>query len=137
MQTSAHTPTGAPTDSLMVQIDETNVLQVHHELRLHADLMKEAQFESANQGPYSACGGDVVSVRAGKAFKDKIDQIKKVHDAHRRELSDAADRLRDAARQYGYTDTAIDASFADARDGIAARLTGIRSAPPAPRPAGN
>lgn len=122
----------------MVQIDRTNVLAVYNELQFQASQMQDAIVNAQQVVSPTALGRDVVSVAAATAFGAKNSEIADLQQAHVNELVEAADRLGDAARQYGYTDADLGESFHAARGGLEARLADIRSAPPAaPRPAGS
>lgn len=56
-------------------------------------------------------GADPISGDATPRFRHKIQQIKDVHWAHVHELHEATERLREAARHYGWTEEQIDDSF--------------------------
>ncbi|WP_197519553.1 PE domain-containing protein [Pseudonocardia sp. HH130630-07] len=115
----------------MAQITPDNVLAVRNELRFHAEKIREAIRAPGIENGFTPCGGDVVSVAAAESFNAKIGQIRDVHLAHAEELQDAAQRLEQAAREYGHTDDYIRDSFTDARPALQERLDGVRATYPA------
>jgi hypothetical protein len=100
----------------MVQIDAHNVLAVHALLAAQAEAMVVALRDANGLRAIPRCGDDVVSVDAQAAFQAKIDSILDIHQAHADEVREAADRLREAALQYRYTDDDIAAALVPARE---------------------
>jgi hypothetical protein len=112
----AKSPRGSASDSLMAQVHVDNVLAVHALLTAQAESMSRA-LRGANQlRAVPRCADDVVSVDAQKLFQAKIDQILDIHQAHLDEVVEAAERLREAALQYRYTDADIAGALAPARE---------------------
>ena len=58
----------------------------------------------ADSGPFVLSDKD----DAKTVFQPKISEILRVHTAHFNEVREAADRLREAALQYGYTDIDVE-----------------------------
>ena len=116
MAIDANVPRGTVSDSLMTQVDASNVLAVHALLAAQAESMA-ATLRGANWlRATPRCADDVVSVDAQKLFQAKIDTILDVHLAHLDEIVEAAARLREAALQYRYTDADIAGALVPARE---------------------
>ncbi|WP_227012747.1 MULTISPECIES: PE domain-containing protein [unclassified Pseudonocardia] len=120
-------PRGTESDALMVQISRSNVLAVRNELRFQAEQMQAALMRAGHDCRVRPCGQDVVSLDAALSFRRKIQQIIAVHTAHLHEITEAVDRLTEAAHHYGYTEEAITASLDAARPLLTARLQEYRS----------
>lgn len=107
MDTPSHRPLGTASDSLMTQIHVDNVLQVHGVLASEADAIEKVLFEANWMRNIPRCADDPISINARDAFQKKIDQILDVHQAHHDELTEAVVRLRQAAREYEFTDDEV------------------------------
>ncbi|MBC3191374.1 PE domain-containing protein [Pseudonocardia sp. C8] len=100
----------------MTQVGPENVLAVHALLRAQAESMAAALRAANWLQAIPRCGDDVVSVDAQALFQQKINAILDVHHAHVDEIREAADRLREAALQYRYTESDIIGALAPARE---------------------
>ena len=114
----------------MAQVDATNVLAVRNQLRFQAEEMQQALREAAHCFPVKPCGRDVVSLDAATLFDEKVQHLVEIHVAHLNEVVEAAERLHEAALQYGYTEDSIQTSFKNAHPGMQERLEGFRAMPP-------
>ncbi|MEV1293932.1 PE domain-containing protein [Pseudonocardia sp. NPDC049635] len=112
MTSPAHIPRGVVSDGLLLQVDTTNVLQIRDVLVAQIDSMKRALTRAERQLSLGPCGDDPISLRAAERFAVKIKEIQAAHWAHVAELQDAADRLAEAARHYGFTEDQLGGSFA-------------------------
>lgn len=112
MTTPAHSRRGTASDSLLVQVHAGNVLQVRNTLLQQQEDIKAVLLQTRTDLRLRQLGQDPISQDATPMFQAKIDQIVRVHWDHVRELSEATDRLREAALHYGHTDDEIDAAFA-------------------------
>lgn len=111
MPIDAALPRGSASDSLLAQVNAANVLAVHRALRTQFESMLAALGDVAWMNDIPACAEDPVSKDAKAQFQPKVRAILEVHTAHCNEVKEAADRLREAARQYGFTENEIEASF--------------------------
>ena len=112
MDIDARLPRGTASDSLMTQIDVSNVLQTHAVLREQADSIQLALNVAAlNLTNIPRCGDDPVSRDAQRMFQRKIDHILATHNAHLAELNEACRRLHEAAVQYGLVEDETAESF--------------------------
>jgi hypothetical protein len=100
----------------MAQVGPENVLAVHAILAAQAEAMNAALSAADWMRDIPRCGDDPVSIDAKAAFQPKIDRILQVHRAHLDEVTEAVDRLREAALQYRYTDDDIAAALVPARE---------------------
>ncbi|GAA1392883.1 hypothetical protein GCM10009613_38670 [Pseudonocardia kongjuensis] len=107
----ARLPRGTASDSLMTQIDITNVMKVHAVLEQRALSIQKALKDSAWLSDIPRCGDDPVSVDAQSMFQRKIDQILTTHEAYLAELNEACTRLKEAAVQYGLVEDETAGSF--------------------------
>lgn len=96
----------------MTQVNRDNVLAVRNALRTQTDTMRVALQKANLELRLACCGGDPVSADATPMFQGKIDGVLAKHWAHYAEIREAVDRLTETAREYGYTDEQIRASFA-------------------------
>ena len=103
----------------MTQISVDNVHAVHALLVNQAARMSKALAEANWLRNIPAVAADPVSRDGRDAFQPKIDKILDVHWAHYFEVQEAADRLRQAAREYGHTDEAVEAAVTRARERFA------------------
>ena len=110
----------------MAQVNSANVLAVRNELRFQAEQMQRALHRASWDCRVEPCGQDPVSLDAAKTFDAKIQRIIEAHTAHLNEITEAADRLYEAARQYGYTEESIRASLDSMRPALAARIDAFR-----------
>lgn len=101
----------------MLQIDSSNVLGVRNRLQLRAEEMQRVLHRATLECRVTPCGQDLVSLDAATSFERKIKQILQVHADHLNEVTEAVERLTAVARQYGYTEAAIEASLEAARPG--------------------
>ncbi|MFP5021097.1 hypothetical protein [Pseudonocardia phyllosphaerae] len=132
MSTPAHLPRGTESDSLLIQVNIDNVLQIHNvlhrqELDVTAILLRAREETTLRQ-----CGEDLISIDVTPMFQAKIDEIINIHWAHVAELQEATKRLREAARHYGFTDDDVQNSFVahdEATPAIVDRAAWRRSLP--------
>lgn len=111
MTTPVHSSLGTESDSLLTQIHIGNVLQVRNVL-LRQQMDIEKLLTDAKQNlQLGRAGGDPISADVTPLFQAKIDQLLSVHWAHVHELTEATERLRQAALHYGFTDDEVDDSF--------------------------
>lgn len=103
----------------MTQVSVDNVLAVHSLLAVQAHQMRAALEDADWLRNIPAVAADPVSRDGRDAFQPKIDKILDVHWAHYFEVQEAADRLRQAAREYGHTDEAVEAAVTRARERFA------------------
>lgn len=115
MDIPAREPRGQASDSLLLQIDIDNVMQVYRFFDHQATEMLKAQRRAAALRDIPACAGDPVSLDAAAIFQPKISAIADVHAAYVTEILEARDRLREAAQQYGLIEAGSAASFGSAR----------------------
>ena len=111
MPTDAALPRGTASDTLMTQIDQDNVLAAYRVFREQAENMQITITEAAWMNDIPRCGEDVISRDAKAVFQPKIDEILHVHAAHQKEVHEAAERLREAAVQYGLIDEHVASSL--------------------------
>lgn len=112
MTVDAHQSRGTASDSLMAQINVDNVVAVHALLAAQAARMRELLLNANWMQDLPLPGQDPISRDARELFQPKVNQILDVHWAHYAEVREAADRLREAARQYGHDDNEITSAFA-------------------------
>lgn len=117
MVTSAHSPRGTSSDSLLIQVDSRNILQVRNayvaqQERL-VDALRAAQNSRSRTG--LAPGRDPISVDYADIFGRKVDTVVDRFRDHVAELREATNRLGEAAREYGFTEDEIEQSFTDFR----------------------
>lgn len=115
MTTSAHSPRGTASDSLLVQVNSDNILRVRNayltqQQRL-ADAVQTAQSSRSRSG--LAPGRDPISVDYAPVFGTKVDVVVDRFRDHVEELREATNRLGEAAREYGFTEDEIKQSFTD------------------------
>lgn len=116
MTIDANRPRGTESDSLMTQIHADNVVAVHALLAAQAGRMREILEDADWMRDLPLPGEDPISRDAKDwCFQPKVNQILDVHWAHYYEVQEAADRLREAARQYGHTEADVEAAFAAQR----------------------
>ncbi|OSY36187.1 MULTISPECIES: hypothetical protein [Pseudonocardia] len=120
MDIEAKQPVGTASDGLMSQISIGNVLAVHGLLAAQAERMRLLLDASNWLRSIEAVGGDPVSLDARASFQYKINGMLDAQWAHHRELTEATERLRRAAREYGHTDDMIRGEFERARDELPA-----------------
>lgn len=111
MIVDAHRPRGTASDSLLTQISTDNVVGVYAVLAAQAERMRQLLEDADWMRDMPLPGEDPVSHGAKQVFQPKIDQILDVHWAHYFEVQEAADRVRQAAREYGHTDADVKAAF--------------------------
>lgn len=111
MTSPAHDPRGTASDSLLAQISVHNVLQVRNVLHKQERDIKTILGAAEKNLDLKPPGRDPISNDATALFRAKIQQIKDVHWAHVHELSEATERLREAAAHYGFTEDEIRDSF--------------------------
>lgn len=111
MTSPAHAPRGTASDSLLTQINIDNVIQVHNALHKQEQDMRILLHNANRELHLDPAGGDPISAEVTPRFRAKIAEIKAVHWAHVHELAEATERLRQAARHYGFTDDEIGDSF--------------------------
>ena len=114
MSSPAHSPRDSASDGLLLQVDVANVLQVRDVLVTQIESMRRALDNADRRLNLEPCGSDPVSIQAAENFRRKIEGFKAVHWAHVAELQEAADRLAEAARHYGFTDDELGRSFGSA-----------------------
>ncbi|GAA1394108.1 hypothetical protein GCM10009613_41740 [Pseudonocardia kongjuensis] len=107
MNIEAKRPVGTASDGLMSQISIGNVLAVHGVLAAQAERMYLLLDCSDWLRDIEAVGGDPVSLDARNSFQLKINNMLDAQWARYRELSEATERLRAAAREYGHTEDMI------------------------------
>ena len=95
-----------------MQVDRDTVLKVRSVLLGEADRLLDA-VPSAPEGRVRVgrCGGDPVSAEAAVAFEARIRLVVDLCQRHALELREAAHSLERIARNYGYTEAEIAASF--------------------------
>ncbi|WP_344024452.1 hypothetical protein [Pseudonocardia kongjuensis] len=111
MDIDARVPRGTASDSLMTQINISNVLEVHAALEHQIHSIQTAIIKAAPLRNIPRCGDDLVSRDAQKMFQAKIDHILDTHDVYLAELHEACTRLKDAAVQYGLIEDETAESF--------------------------
>ncbi|MEU6697305.1 hypothetical protein [Pseudonocardia sp. NPDC046786] len=131
MDIEAKRPVGTASDGLMSQISIGNVLAVHGVLAAQAERMYVLLEGSRWLRTIEAVGGDPVSLDARNSFQLKINNMLDGQWARYRELSEATERLRAAAREYGHTEDMIHGEFERARG----ELPPLPPGPPPPRAA--
>ena len=95
----------------MTQVTADNVLAVHRVLRTQYEAMLAALGDAAWMNDIPKCAEDPVSTDAREQFQPKVRSILDIHTAHCNEVREAAVRLHEAARQYGFAEDEIEASF--------------------------
>lgn len=115
----ANHPRGTASDSLMTQIHTGNVVATHALLAAQAERMYELLYQADWMRDMQRCGDDPVSFDAKKVFQPKVNHILDIHWAHFHEVREAAERLREAARQYGHADADVESAFEAARQQFA------------------
>lgn len=95
----------------MTEITTHNVLAVHAVLARQADSISSALRDADWMRDIPRCADDPISRDAKTIFQTKIIAILDVHQAHLDEIREAANRLREAALQYGYTDDDVAAAL--------------------------
>jgi hypothetical protein len=95
----------------MAQVNAANILMVHRALRGQADAMQAALIEAAWLHDIPTCADDPVSKDAKLQFQPKISEILEIHTAHYNEVAEAAERLREAATEYGFTEAEVERSL--------------------------
>ncbi|BBG04288.1 MULTISPECIES: hypothetical protein [Pseudonocardia] len=111
MAIDAFRPRGTASDSLMTQINITNVQQVRAALATQAGSIQEALRTASGLTAIPRCGDDPISRDAQKMFQAKINHIIDTHTAHLAELLEACRRLDEAAVQYGLVEADNTESF--------------------------
>ena len=95
----------------MAQVNAENVLAVHRVLQKHSETMLTALGHAAWMNDIPRCADDPVSEDAKRLFQPKVMEIIALHTAHCNEIREAATRLYEAARQYGFTEDQIETSI--------------------------
>ncbi|GAA1392874.1 hypothetical protein GCM10009613_38640 [Pseudonocardia kongjuensis] len=111
MDTDAHAPRGTASDSLMTQIDVTNVRQVRAVLLREIDSVQQALRDASDLRAIPRCGDDPVSIDAQRMFQAQINHILDTHKAWVEELREACERLDLAAQEYGLVEERNATSF--------------------------
>lgn len=111
MAIDAALPRGSASDTLMTQVNAENVLAVHRVLRAQFEAMLTALGDAAWMNDIPRCADDPVSMDAREVFQPKVRSILDTHTAHCNEVREAAGRLLEAARQYGFTEEEIESAF--------------------------
>lgn len=95
----------------MTQVNAGNVLAVHRVLQEQSETMLTALGHAAWMNDIPRCADDPVSEDAKRLFQPKVMAIIATHTAHCNEIREAATRLHEAARQYGFTEDQIETSL--------------------------
>ncbi|TDN65688.1 hypothetical protein C8E95_7204 [Pseudonocardia autotrophica] len=103
MDIEAKQPVGTASDGLMSQISIGNVLAVHGLLAAQAERMRLLLDASNWLRSIEAVGGDPVSLDARASFQYKINGMLDAQWGTTGRLTEATERLRRAAREYGHT----------------------------------
>jgi hypothetical protein len=123
----AHLPAGqalvADLDHVGYQVNRENVLGVYSVLANEARRLALVMDEQGHKLKIEPCGGDPVSYDAERGFNTKLDNLRAQCNSYVYSLANAAERLKDAAQAYGYTEAQIGESLRkivpDARPGAA------------------
>lgn len=128
MTTSAHSPRGTASDSLLLQVNSDNILQVRNAYLAQQERLDDALRTTRNSQSLTglAPGQDPISTDYAPFFNRRIAIIGSRFEAHAKELREATNRLGEAAREYGLTEGEIEQSFRD----FQSRTAGA----PGPRP---
>lgn len=95
----------------MAQVNADNVLAVYRVLQQQSETMLTALGHAAWMNDIPRCANDPVSEDAKRLFQPKVMAIIATHTAHCNEIREAATRLHEAARQYGFTEDQIETSL--------------------------
>lgn len=95
----------------MIQVNADNVLRIRNALRQQMETMLPALQDAYSTFVLPPCGPDPISTDATPIFQRKLKEILKIHWAHYAEIEEAVERLTEAARDYGYTEEQVGASF--------------------------
>lgn len=125
MTTSAHSPRGTASDSLLVQVNSDNVLQVRNAYRTQQQRLDDTLHDARQSQGRILPGRDPISTYYGPVFESRVDAVLERFRAHVEELREATNRLAEAAREYGYTEDAIKQSLTD----FQSRTTGTPGPP--------
>lgn len=102
----------AAVEHLSMQVNRDTVLQARAALLAEADRLDFELSLIINRGSgVGLCGGDPVSPEAQRSFNERIGALYAHCFSYNRDLREAAGRLDDTARRYGYTEDEIAASF--------------------------
>lgn len=115
MTTSAHSPRGTASDSLLVQVDPDNILQVRNAYLTQQQRLTDAVLAARRDRTRILPGRDPISVDYADVFGQKVNTVVDRFRAHVDELREATNRLGEAAREYGFTEDEIEGSFRDFR----------------------
>ncbi len=97
--------------SVSLQVNRDNVLQARAALLAEAYALLRRVRELRPIAVVGECGGDPVSPRAAHAFNSRIFAIFDQCERYAQELVAGGEALGDNARQYGYTEEQIAASY--------------------------
>lgn len=117
MTTSAHSPRGTASDSLLMQVNSDNILQVRNAYLAQQQRLADAVRTAQHGRPLTglAPGRDPISLDYAPVFGTKVGTVVDRVRNHVEELREATNRLREAAREYGFTEDEIKQSFTDFR----------------------
>lgn len=122
MTTSAHSPRGTASDSLLLQVNSDNILQVRNAYLAQQLALAQALRNTRNSQAMVLPGQDPISIDFAPFFDRKIGLIVDRVRSHVEELREATRRLSEAAREYGHTEEQVEQSFKDfqARNAVVA-----------------
>lgn len=103
---------GTAVEALALQVDRGTVLQARAVLLGEAQRLRDAIRLHGTGATVGRCGGDPVSADAAAAFTERIAKLLQVCDEYVHGLERAGGELGRVARDYGYTEDEIAASFA-------------------------
>ena len=111
----AHLPAGqalvADLDHVGYQVNRENVLGVYSVLANEAERLSKVMQDNGHKLEVGLCGGDPVSYDAQHGFSAKLDRLRTQCNDYVYSLAKAAERVRQAARAYGYSEDQITAAF--------------------------
>jgi hypothetical protein len=105
------TPLDAAVRALALQVNRDTVLKARAALLAEADRLDLGLDQRKHGSVVGLCGGDPVSPEAAQAFTERIHALVAECRAYNRDLRAAANALDATAREYGYTDDQIAASY--------------------------
>lgn len=126
MTTSARSPRGTASDSLLVQVNPDNILQVRNAYLAQQQRLDDTLQDARRSRAAILPGRDPISIDYAPVFGSRVDAVVDRFRAHVEELREATNRLGEAAREYGFTEDEIEGSFKDFRS----RTAGTPDPPP-------
>lgn len=102
----------AAINNVRLQVNPDNILKVRKVFLDEAARIREFLQSLQSDGQYvGLCGGDPLSIEAARAFNRRIDRELRQARRYGEQLEAAGRSLEKIARDYGYTEAQIRASF--------------------------